>query len=122
MTAIPDIRASPVLQAVETRMKAVEQAARFSLMLAAVVLVAGCAGVMNTMVSSVHQSGREIGVLKSLGADDVFVYKIFIFEALVLGLFGGILGSGLGIISSMVLGPAARAQLVEDVWIILCQS
>ena len=105
MTAIPGIRASPVLQAVETRMQAVEQAARFSLMLASVVLVAGCVGVMNTMVSSVHQRKREIGVFMSLGADDVFVYKIFIFEALILGLVGGLLGSGLGVLVSVFLGP-----------------
>ncbi len=109
MTAIPGIKASPVLQAVETRMQAVEQAARFSLMLAGVVLVAGCVGVMNTMVSSVQQRKREIGVFMSLGADDVFVYKIFIFEALVLGLVGGVLGSGLGVLSSVVLGPAMLA-------------
>lgn len=105
MTAIPGIRASPVLQAVETRMQAVEQAARFSLMLASVVLVAGCVGVMNTMVSSVHQRKREIGVFMSLGADDIFVYKIFIFEALILGLLGGLLGSGLGVLVSVFFGP-----------------
>ncbi len=105
MAAILGVRASPVLQAVETRMQTVEQAARFSLMLAAVVLVAGCVGVMNTMVSSVHQRKREIGVFMSLGADDVFVYKIFLFEALLLGLVGGVLGSGLGVITSVVIGP-----------------
>jgi putative ABC transport system permease protein len=109
MTTIPGVRASPVLQAVETRMQTVEKAARFSLMLAGVVLVAGCVGVMNTMVSNVHQRKREIGIFMSLGADDVFVYKIFIFEALVLGLVGGFLGSGLGVLSSVVLGPAMLA-------------
>jgi putative ABC transport system permease protein len=105
MAAIPGVRASPVLQAVETRMQTVEQAAQFSLMLASVVLVAGCVSVMNTMVSSVHQRKREIGVFMSLGADDVFVYKIFIFEALLLGVVGGVLGSGLGVFASVVLGP-----------------
>jgi putative ABC transport system permease protein len=105
MAAIPGVRASPVLQAVETRMQTVEQAAQFSLMLASVVLVAGCVSVMNTMVSSVHQRKREIGVFMSLGADDVFVYKIFIFEALLLGVVGGVLGSGLGVFASVILGP-----------------
>jgi putative ABC transport system permease protein len=106
MAAIPGVRASPVVQAVETRMQTVEQVARFSLMLASVVLFAGSVGIMNTMVSSVQQRKREIGVFMSLGADDVFVYKLFIFEALVLGLVGGVLGSGLGVLVSVVLGPA----------------
>lgn len=90
-------------------MQAVEQAARFSLMLAAVVLVAGCVGVMNTMVLSVHQRRREIGVFMSLGADDILVYKMFMFEALLLGVLGGVLGSGLGVLASVVLGPAMLA-------------
>jgi putative ABC transport system permease protein len=105
MTAIPGVRASPVKQAVETRMRAVEQAANFSLILATIVLFAGGVGVMNMMFSSVHQRRREIGVLMSLGADDVFVYKIFILEAVLLGVIGGVLGSGLGVFASMVLGP-----------------
>ncbi len=105
MDAIPGIKATPVKQAVETRMMAVEQAATFSLGLASVVLVAGCIGVMNTMVSSVHQRRREIGVFLSLGADDIFVYRIFLFEAVLLGLAGGVLGAGLGVASSVLLGP-----------------
>jgi len=105
MDAIPTVKATPVKQAVETRMMAVEQAANFSLGLASVVLVAGCIGVMNTMVSSVHQRRREIGVFLSLGADSVFVYRIFLFEAVLLGLVGGVLGAGLGVGSSILIGP-----------------
>lgn len=105
MDAIPGVKATPVKQAVETRMMAVEQAATFSLGLASIVLVAGCIGVMNTMVSSVHQRRREIGVFLSLGADDIFVYRIFLFEAVLLGLVGGVLGAGLGVGSSILLGP-----------------
>jgi putative ABC transport system permease protein len=103
--AIPGVRASPVKQAVETRMTAVKQAAGFSLMLASVVLVAGCIGVMNTMVSSVHQRRREIGVLLSLGADNAFIYRVFLAEAVLMGLVGGVIGAGLGVLSSMLLGP-----------------
>jgi len=105
MDAIPGVRASPVKQAVETRMEVIQQTARFSLMMASVVLVAGCAGVMNTMVSSVHERRREIGVFMSLGADDVYIYKMFLFESVILGLVGGVLGAGLGLASSILLGP-----------------
>ncbi|MCK5669741.1 FtsX-like permease family protein, partial [Candidatus Bathyarchaeota archaeon] len=61
--------------------------------------------VMNTMVSSVHQRRREIGVFLSLGADSVFVYRIFLFEAVLLGLVGGVLGAGLGVGASILIGP-----------------
>jgi putative ABC transport system permease protein len=105
MDVIPEVKASPIKQAVETRMKAVEQTANLSLTLASVVLVAGVAGVMNTMASSVHQRRREIGVLISLGADDTHIYRIFLYESIILGFIGGLIGLGLGIASSMLLGP-----------------
>jgi len=107
MEAIPGVRAAPVRQAVETRMKTVEQAASFSLLLASVVLVAGSAGVMNTMVASIHERRREIGVFMSLGADDRYIYRIFLLESLILGAVGGLLGSGLGLTFSILLGPLA---------------
>lgn len=113
MEAIPNVKASPVMQAVETRMKAVEQTANFSLLLASVVLLAGCAGVMNTMISSVHQRRREIGVFMSFGADESYIYRIFLFEAFILGVVGGVFGAGLGIASSLFLGPLALSTSIN---------
>jgi ABC-type antimicrobial peptide transport system permease subunit len=43
----------------------------------------------------------------SLGADESYIYKVFLFEALILGISGGILGVGFGIASSLLLGPIA---------------
>jgi len=105
MDAVPDVKATPVKQAVETRMKAVEQTANFSLLLASIILAVGCAGVMNTMLASIHERIREIGILMSLGADDVHLYKIFILESLILGLIGGIIGCIVGLSSSLIIGP-----------------
>lgn len=99
------VKATPVKQAVETRMKAVEQATNFSLMLAAVVLVAGCAGVMNTMLGSVQERKKEIGVFMSLGADNSFLYKMFLYESVIMGAVGGLIGAAAGIAVSLLVGP-----------------
>jgi putative ABC transport system permease protein len=107
MEVLPSVRATPVIQAVETRMKAVDKAASFSLLLASIVLLAGGAGVMNTMVASIYERRREIGVFMSLGADDRYIYKIFLIESLILGTTGGLLGTGLGLLSSVLLGSLA---------------
>ena len=61
--------------------------------------------VVATMVNSMHERRREIGVFMSLGADDMYVYRMFLFESVILGLVGGVLGAGLGLSSSMLLGP-----------------
>lgn len=104
MYAVPGVKATPVMQAVETRMKAVEQTASFSLLLAAIILVVGCAGVMNTMLASVHERLKEIGIFMSLGADNRHLYKMFFWESVVLGLVGGLIGILVGILSSILFG------------------
>jgi putative ABC transport system permease protein len=105
MAAIPDVKATPVKQAVETRMKTVEQTASFSLLLASIILVVGLAGVMNTMLASVHERLKEIGIFMSLGADNTHLYKMFFYESAILGLIGGSIGTIVGLISSMLFGP-----------------
>jgi putative ABC transport system permease protein len=105
MAAVPGVKAVPIKQAVETRMQAVQQTASFSLLLAAIILVVGVAGIMNTMLSSVHERIKEIGVFLSLGADNSHLYKMFLSESAILGLIGGLAGSAVGVIASLLMGP-----------------
>lgn len=104
MDAVPGVKATPVKQAVQTRMAAVEQTASFSLLLATIVLVVGCAGVMNTMLASVNERIKEIGIFMSLGADKGHLWKLFSIESAILGLVGGAVGTILGLLSAGLLG------------------
>lgn len=105
MDAVPDVKAMPVKQAIETRMQAVQQTANFSFLLASIILVVGVAGVTNTMLASVHERIKEIGVFMSLGADNNHLYKMFFSESIILGLVGGLIGTLIGVFSSLILGP-----------------
>jgi putative ABC transport system permease protein len=104
MDIVPGVKASPVKQAVQTRMAAAEQTASFSLLLAIIVLVVGCAGVMNTMLASVNERIKEIGIFMSLGADNRHLWKMFSLESTILGLIGGLVGTLLGLLSAELLG------------------
>ncbi len=57
-----------------------------------IALVTASLGITNTMVMSVLERRREIGVLKALGADDSDIRRIFLFEAGAIGAAGAILG------------------------------
>jgi putative ABC transport system permease protein len=103
--AVPDVKAVPIKQAVETRMQATQQTANFSLLLASIILVVGIASIMNTMLASVHEKKKEIGVFLSLGADKTHLYKMFLSEAAILGLVGGIVGTSAGLLASLLMGP-----------------
>ena len=105
MEAIPNAKAIPITQAVGTRTLAVQQTASFSLLLASIILVVGIGGIMNTTQASVNQRMGEIGVLMSLGADNAHLYKMFLSEAVILGLIGGIAGTLTGIAASLLMGP-----------------
>ena len=53
-------------------------------------------GVLNTMMMSVLERVPEIGVLRSMGMGRAGVAKLFFTEALIIALFGGGIGVGLG--------------------------
>jgi len=105
MEAIPNAKAIPITQAAGTRTLAVQQTASFSLLLASIILVVGIGGIMNTTQASVNQRMGEIGVMVSLGADNSHLYKLFLSEAAILGLIGGIVGTATGIAASLIMGP-----------------
>jgi putative ABC transport system permease protein len=71
--------------------------------IAAISLLVGGIGVMNIMLVSVTERIREIGLRKALGAKGRAIRRQFLVEASVLGLAGGILGSGLGLVGAAVL-------------------
>ncbi len=60
-------------------------------------LLVGSIGIMNIMLVSVTERTREIGVLKSLGFTGFDILFLFMIESILLGVFGGVLGSTVGI-------------------------
>jgi len=65
--------------------------------IAAISLVVGGIGMMNTMYTSVLERTKEIGTMKAVGAKNSDILYIFLFESGLLGLVGGAIGVGLGV-------------------------
>src|SRR5438445_50991 len=84
------------------------------LALAVVALLLACLGIANTMYSAVLERTKEIGVLKALGARSHDVLLLFVAEAAVIGLAGGIIGT-LGAVALAQAGNAAVDRLAQSV-------
>jgi ABC-type antimicrobial peptide transport system permease subunit len=77
-------------------------------------VVIGGVGMMNTVLMSVFERTREIGLLRALGWRQGRVLRMILMESLGLSLIGGVLGSALGIGTVWVFGRIpATAGLMQ---------
>ena len=78
--------------------------------IAAVSLIVGAVGIMNSMYTSVLERTRDIGVMKSVGAKKNDILKVFLIEAGIIGLIGGLLGVIIGVTLDILVGNVAATS------------
>lgn len=85
---------------------------------AAVSLFVGGIGIMNIMLVSVTERTREIGIRLAIGALERQVLIQFLVEAVVLSLFGGLIGILLGLGLAALAARGLQIPFVFDAWIV----
>ena len=82
---------------------------------ALIALVTGAFGVANTLLMSVQERTREIGLLKALGTSRSQIFSLFALEAILIGLLGALLGGGLaattGVVANGILQDGVLSTL-----------
>src|SRR5699024_5577238 len=76
---------------------------------ALIALLAASFGIVNTLLISVQERTRQIGLYKALGMTSGRVFTLFSTEAIVIGLLGSIIGIGLG----SAVGVVGNALLIN---------
>jgi ABC-type antimicrobial peptide transport system permease subunit len=80
-----------------------------------IALVAGCIGAVNTVLTSVLERTREIGMMKAVGASYNYILALFILESAMLGVLGGVAGNVMSLwvssALSAVLGSSNTGML-----------
>lgn len=102
----------------QQQMKTFEQNFRFVTlglnMISLVILIVAGLMIANTFFSTISERKSEIGIFRALGATRTHIQLIFLTEAGLLGIAGGILGILIGLIGELALNTAAQ-QILPDV-------
>ncbi len=79
--------------------------------LLAMAVVVAILGVINTLAMSVFERQQEIGMLRAIGLDRRGIKRMVRLESVVIALFGGVLGIGLGVFFGWAVGEMIRTGM-----------
>jgi putative ABC transport system permease protein len=102
---VSGVKAVAVKQIAATEMGMLDKIQKLMLALAGVTLVVGAFGVVNTLMTSINQRIKDIGIMRAVGASRNQIIKAFVYEAIVIGIAGGILGYLAGTLLAYAIGP-----------------
>lgn len=102
---IPDVTTSQSDQVANTQ-QMIQMVRGFAWGIAFIAILIGAVGMMNTVLMSVFERTREIGVLRSLGWRRGRVLGLIMGESLALSLIGGLTGTALGVAAVRALGSS----------------
>jgi putative ABC transport system permease protein len=99
-------------------------------MTSVIALVIGAIGVLNTMIMSVFERTREIGILRAIGWRKSRVVRLILYESLLLSVFGALAGIGLAValthaltwwplVNGFINGDVAAAVMIQGFFIAL---
>ncbi|MBX3461225.1 MAG: ABC transporter permease [Planctomycetes bacterium] len=99
-----------VLQQVETMLTVITVIIAF---LTGIALIVSTLGIVNTMITSVLERTREIGIFKAVGATNWQVQAVFLAESALIGLAGGLAGLATAVLA-MIPGDAIAGSLISE--------
>jgi putative ABC transport system permease protein len=83
-------------------------------LIGSIALAVSSLGIVNTMVMSILERTREIGIMKAIGGSDRDIRRIFLIEASAIGCLGGIAGVALGWAVGRVINVGAHIYIQQQ--------
>lgn len=80
----------------------------------AVSAVVASIGIVNTMIMSIYEQTKEIGIIKAMGASNIQVLIIFLIQSAVIGFIGGVLGLSLTYLLMRLADPYVVELLTQE--------
>jgi putative ABC transport system permease protein len=114
---LPDADVRPIRQFTEAQAKIYDRISGLLTATVGIVLVLTSLCVMTAMTNVAMERKMDVGLMKAIGGSMRRVLRLFLVEAALLGLAGGVIGAAAGIFLSIglgkaVFGVAARPRLI----------
>lgn len=110
--AMPDVEAKSVRQLVNAETMIMMRLENMMALVTAIALGASALGVMTTMTTSVIERRREIGLMKAIGSTNGAIGSLFMTEAAIIGLLGGVAGYIVGYFLAELIGQSVFGSAV----------
>ncbi len=81
----------------------------------AVSLLVAAIGITNTMIMSIYERTKEIGIMKVIGASLKDIKRLFLFESALIGFSGGVLGVGFSYLLSFIINKLAGPSFSDAI-------
>ena len=101
---VPGSRAKVIQQVAHAEERLLEKIQALMVFITIGVLIVSLLSIAGTMTTAVIQRRKEIGIMKAIGASNKEIAKLFLTEATVFGVLGGVLGLVLGFSLAQVIG------------------
>jgi putative ABC transport system permease protein len=116
---IPGVQGTTITQLTNAEMSTLDKYQSMMALVTAVALLASTMGIFTTMTANVTERRREIGRMKSIGAENRSIAALFLAEATLTGLIGGIGGFGVGIVLAQFIGLRVFSTTIPLRWEVL---
>lgn len=113
---LPNTNVLAVKEAMEARKAVVDRFANFALVISVVVLFIGSLVVFLTMMGSINERTREIGIFRSIGFRKAHVVQIILTEAVIISVLGGIFGYLIGMVVASSTAPLIAQMELTIPW------
>lgn len=115
----PGLEARPMSQIVKNEMAVVEHTQSSAMAVSIITLLVSTLTVASTMLASVNEKLKEIGIMRAVGASNTQIVSMLFFEGAIIGLVGGVIGFAIGIIASAFAAPLLVSVTPQPMWGIL---
>jgi putative ABC transport system permease protein len=115
----PGLEARSMSQIVRNELAIVEHIRSSAMAVSIITLLVSTLTVASTMLASVNEKLKEIGIMRAVGASDAQVVSMLLFEGAIIGAVGGIIGFVIGTIASSIAAPLLVQVTPLPMWSIL---